>query len=112
MSILMDAPVGVLERMGGPKDAVQAPAEPIYGGYENARGEISLFAETVPYRVNFKNRTVKECRPLNAGAQQRYDDTLPGEQFDYGHATFRRLDHPEILEICTSGSFRTRPKLI
>ncbi len=102
--LCMAEPIGVLDRNSGP--------ELIYGGYANRRGEISLFGETLVYRINFKNRTVQQRPPLNHGAQARYDAARPGEQFEYGRVSFRRLDHPEIEEICSSGSFRVRPKLI
>mgnify|MGYP001217602133 CR=1 FL=1 len=102
--LTMTEPVGVLEGDKGP--------EPIFGGYENRRGEISLFGETSVYRINFKNRTVQPRPPLNHGAQARYDAARPGEAFEYGRVNFRRLDHPEIAEICSSGSFRVRPKFV
>lgn len=101
----VEEPVGALECSPGNK-------EPIYGGYANRRGEISLFGESLHYRVNFKNRTVQQRPPLNEGAQARYDAARPGEPFEFGRVNFRRLDHPEIKEICSSGSFRVRPKAI
>lgn len=104
-------PISILRRTDGLKDGDQL-SEPIFGGYANARGEISLFGETLTYRVNLKNRTVQQRPPLNDGAQVRYDDTLPGEPFEYCQVSFRRLDQPEIEEICSSGSFRVRPRFI
>jgi hypothetical protein len=102
--LLLDEPVAVLDGDKGP--------EPIYGGYENRRGEISLFGESTNYRINLKNRTVQQRPPLNDGAQARYNAARPGEAFEWGRVNFRRLDHPEIAEICSSGSFRVRPKFI
>jgi hypothetical protein len=90
---------------------VQEPAEPIYGGYVNRRGEISLFGERMVYRVNFKNNTVQPRPPLNSGAQARYDATEAGEDFEYANVTFRRLSSAQIVEICSSGAFRIIPKL-
>ena len=58
---------------------VEEPSEPVYGGYANARGEIFLFGEDLVYRVNFKNQTLQQRPPLNAGAQARYDATAAGE---------------------------------
>ncbi len=78
----------------------------IYGGYANPSGLISLLAEGQAYRINFKARTVQQKPLLNPGAQARYDAAKPGEGFEYGGLTFRRLAHDEIIEICASGSFR------
>ncbi len=106
-------PIGVLQRQEDPKGARTGNLpEPIYGGYANRRGEISLFGETLVYRINLKNRTVQQRPPLNQGAQTRYDAARPGEPFEYGRVTFRRLNHREIEDICASGLFRFRPKLI
>lgn len=105
------SPVGVLTINKKAKGGVlEEPAEPIYGGYVNARGEISLFAEHLVYRVNFKNNSVQPRPGLNPGAQARYDATGSGETFEYCNVTFRRLSNAEIIEICTSGSFRLMPK--
>jgi hypothetical protein len=81
-------------------------SEPVYGGYANARGEVVLFAKELAYRVNFKNQTLREGLPLNAGAQARYDATAAGEEFQYGNKQFRRLSHEQIAAICTSHRFR------
>ena len=81
-------------------------SEPIYGGYANGRGEIMLFGRDLVYRVNFKNQTLQERPQLNAAAQQRYDATALGNDFEYGNKTFRRLSGEQIVEICTSGPFR------
>lgn len=91
---------------------VPAPSEPIFGGYSNGRGEISLFGESLVYRVNFKNKTVQQRPRLNPGAQARYDATQAGEAFEYGNASFVRLSHDAIAEICASGLFRITPKFI
>lgn len=93
------------------KGAVRGPncperSEPVYGGYENGRGEITLFAKDLAYRVNFKNCTLKERPPLNAGAKARYDATEAGEDFVYGNKTFRRLSLQQIEEICSANNFR------
>jgi hypothetical protein len=85
---------------------VQESAEPIYGGYANRRGEISLFAAGIVYRVNFKNNTIAQRPPLNAGAQACYDATEAGETFEYANVTFQRLSSAQIAEICSSGWFR------
>lgn len=107
------AAIGVLDCNNGAKNGgLQKAAEPIYGGYSNRRGEISLFGETLVYRIDLKNRTAQQRPPLNQGAQARYDAARPGEPFEYGRVNFRRLDHPEIAEICSSGPFRIRPKSI
>lgn len=91
---------------------VQEPSEAIYGGYANARGEISLFGESIVYRVNFKNNTIQQRPPLNAGAQARYDAVEAGEIFQYGNVCFQRLSNAQIVEICASGSFRVVPKVL
>lgn len=91
---------------------VQEPPEAIYGGYANARGEISLFGESIVYRVNFKNNTIQQRPPLNAGAQARYDAVQAGEIFQYGNVCFQRLSNAQIVEICASGSFRVVPKAL
>lgn len=84
--------------------------EPIYGGYVNARGQISLFGEVLVYRMNFKFNTVQQCAPLNSGAQERYDAVEAGETFKYCSVTFRRLSSAQIIEICSSGTFRVALK--
>jgi hypothetical protein len=105
-------PMGVLRIHKKAKDGVvPEPSEPIYGGYANHRGQISLFGETVVYRINFKLGTIQERPRLNPGAQARYDATGLGETFQYGNVSFRRLSSAEIVEICSSGSFRVTPKL-
>ena len=110
--MLYTAPIGVLNINKKANDGlVQEPAEPIYGGYANRRGEISLFGESIVYRVNFKNNTIQQRPPLNSGAQARYDATEAGEIFEYGNVSFRRLSNAQIVEICSSGSFRIIPKL-
>lgn len=87
-------------------EAIPEPCEPIFGGYATARGEISLFGETLVYRVNFKNNTVRKRPPLNSGAQARYDATPAGERFEFCSAGFQRLSEDQIVEVCASGSFR------
>ena len=110
--MLYTAPIGLLNISRKANDGlVQEPAEPIYGGYANRRGEISLFGESIAYRVNFKKNTIQQWPPLNPGAQARYDATEAGEVFEYGNVSFRRLSSAQILEICASGSFRIIPKL-
>ncbi len=109
--MLSIAPIGVLNISKRAKDGfVQEPSEPIYGGYSNPRGEISLFGEGIVYRVNFKNNTVQQRPPLNPGAQARYDAADSGETFEYGGKSFCRLSNAQIIEICSSGSFRITPK--
>jgi hypothetical protein len=103
-------PVAILAKSAGTKGSDTTVPEPIFGGYANARGDISLFGEGLNYRVDFKNRTIQQRPPLNFGAQFRYDRSLPGESFKFGRITFRRLEHVEIQEICASGPFRVRPK--
>lgn len=85
-------------------------SEPIYGGYANGRGEIMLFGKDLVYRVNFKNQTLQQRPQLNAAAQQRYEATELGNDFEYGNKTFRRLSGEQIVEICTSGRFRLTSK--
>jgi hypothetical protein len=85
-------------------------SEPIYGGYANGRGEVTLFAKELAYRVNFTKQTLQERPQLNAGAQQRYDAAALGEPFEFGNKTFRRLSNEQIVEICTSGRFRLTSK--
>jgi hypothetical protein len=110
--MLYAAPIGVLNVHRKTNERlVQEPAVPIYGGYENRRGEISLFGDSVVYRVNFKKNTIQQRPPLNAGAQARYDATEAGEVFEYGNVSFRRLSSAQIEEICSSGAFRIIPRL-
>lgn len=105
--MLSTAPVGILNiNRRENHDVVQEAAEPIFGGYANRRGEISLFGERIVYRVNFKNNTIQERSPLNPGAQARYDAAEAGESFEYGTVTFQRLSRDRIAEICSSGPFR------
>jgi hypothetical protein len=109
--MLYTAPVGILNTNRRANNGlVQESAEPIFGGYANHRGEISLFGESIVYRVNFKNNTIQQRLPLNSGAQARYDATEAGEIFEYANVQFRRLSSAQILEICSSGPFRISPK--
>lgn len=85
---------------------IPEPCEPVYGGYATARGEISLFGETLVYRINFKNNTVRKSPPLNSGAQARYDATPAGEPFQFCNVSFQRLSEAKIIDVCSSGSFR------
>lgn len=105
--MVIAAPVGILnlskKTLAG---AAHITPEPIYGGYTNGRGEISLFSEDLAYRVNFKSNTVQQRAGLNAGAQARYDAASAGETFEYCSVKFRRLSNAEIIEICSSGTFR------
>ena len=105
--MLYTAPVGILNisRLAN-NGTVQEAAEPIYGGYANRRGQISLFGKSIVYRVNFKNNTLQQWSPLNVGAQARYDATEAGEAFEYANVKFQRLSSAQIAEICASGSFR------
>ena len=89
-----------------PKEGNLAQCEPIFGGYVNARGAISLFAQDMSFRINFKTRILQMKPLLNAGAQRRYDAAEPGEAFEYCGVKFRRLSSAEITEICSSGTFR------
>jgi hypothetical protein len=100
-------PVGTLAIKG----AVRGPhcpehSEPVFGGYANGRGDIVLFAKDVAYRVDFKHQILKQRPPLNVGAQERYDASEAGEDFEYGSKTFRRLSRQQIADICTAGDFR------
>jgi len=112
--IMLDTtPVGTLDlNRKVSKSVVPSPPEPIYGGYANSRGEIFLFGADVAYRVNFKNKTIQQRPRLNPGAQARYDVTHAGDPFEYCNASFRRLSAAQILEICSSGSFRVGPRAI
>ena len=101
------APVGILNLSKKTLAGVpQVIPERIYGGYTNGRGEISLFGEGLAYRVNFKSNTVQQRAGLNPGAQVRYDAASAGETFEYCSVKFRRLSTAEIIEICSSGTFR------
>lgn len=80
--------------------------KPIFGGYTNASGRISLFTLDLAYRIDLKKRLIQQKPLLNPGAQAMYDATQPGEEFQYGGASFRRLSNAEIAEICASGAFR------
>lgn len=91
---------------------VPEPSQPIFGGYENRRGEVALFGEDVVFRVNFKSGTVQQRPPLNPGAQAKYDAADAGESFEYCNVNFRRLSSDEIVKICASGPFRASPKQI
>jgi hypothetical protein len=84
----------------------------IHGGYANATGAISLFCDNVVYRINFKNRTAQQRPSLNPGAQARYNAVEPGQTFEYGGVTFRRLSEADIEEVCASGSFRVSARFI
>ncbi|HTZ56234.1 MAG TPA: hypothetical protein VMB20_14365 [Candidatus Acidoferrum sp.] len=104
-------PVGTLVTKA--KDSVlPGTHEPIYGGYTNARGEIALFGESLAFRVNLKNKTVRQGPGLNSEAQARYDAAESGEAFEYCSKRFSRLSDPEILEICASGPFRVMPRFV
>lgn len=101
------APIGILNlNKKGNTGPIHAISEPIYGGYSNGRGQICLFGASLVYRVNFKYNTVEQRPPLNAGAQARYDAAEAGGAFEYCNASFRRLSDDQIVEICSSGSFR------
>lgn len=106
-NMITAVPIGILDLSKKANDgAVQSTSEPIYGGYANGRGQICLFGKSLVYRVNFKFNTVQQRPPLNPGAQARYDATEAGETFDYCSVRFRRLSNVQIIEICSSGSFR------
>ncbi len=103
------APVAVLEIARKSKNGlVSQSVEPIYGGYANARGQVSLFAEHCAYSVNFKSRTLRERPSLNSGAQPHYEAAEAGEPFVYANVKFLRLSHERIAEICASGTFKVR----
>lgn len=104
---LSSSPVAALI-IKGPVRGPSCPerSEPVYGGYMNIRGEIVLFAKDLAYRVNFKNQTLRQRPPLNAGAKARYDATEAGEDFVYGNKTFRRLSLEQIEDICNGTNFR------
>jgi hypothetical protein len=103
------APIAVLEiARKGQNGLVSQSSEPVYGGYANARGQVSLFAERCAYGVNFKNQTLRERPSLNSGAQAHYEAAEAGEPFVYANVPFLRLSHERIAEICASGTFRVR----
>lgn len=94
-----------------PKDKVQGEiSESIVGGYSNARGELSLIGESLAYRVNLSNKTVRQQAGLNAQARVRYEAAASGEAFHYCSAKFCRLSESQIVEICASGPFRVAPR--
>jgi hypothetical protein len=108
------SPVAVLDIVSRKsKDRLVAePSEPVYGGYANGRGDVFLFGESRVFRVNFKNQTVQQRPQLNPAAQARYDATKEGDPFEYCNVSFRRLGNSEIIDICSSGTFRITPKLL
>ncbi len=91
---------------------ISEPPEPVYGGYSTHLGAVSLFGENLVYRVNFKNQTVHQRPPLNSGARARYDAAEAGESFEFCNVGFQRLSNDQIVEICSSGSFRVTPRHI
>ncbi|HEY1977634.1 MAG TPA: hypothetical protein VGG89_13865 [Candidatus Baltobacteraceae bacterium] len=101
-------PIAVLEvgRRAKKNDLPDQSFEPIYGGYANARGEVSLFGARCAYRVNLKTQTLRQRPSLNPGAQANYDAVEAGEPFLYANVEFLRLSHERIAEICASGAFR------
>jgi hypothetical protein len=104
------APVDVL-LVKAKQAGAEEVKEPIYGGYENSRGDVSLFAEKLVYRVNFKNKTVRQHPSLNPEAQALYEAAGAGEAFQYCNVNFRRLSNDQIVEICGSGAFRATPRV-
>ena len=86
--------------------SVSEPCEPVYGGYATARGEISLFGKTLVYRVNFKNQSVQQRRPLNSAAQARYDATAAGDDFEFCNVAFQRLSEAQVIDVCALGTYR------
>lgn len=111
--MVIAAPVGILNlSKKTPAGVTHLTFEPIYGGYANKRGEISIFGEALAYRVNFKANTVQQRAGLNAGAQARYDAASAGETFDYCSVKFRRLSTAEIIDICSSGTFRVTSRAV
>ncbi len=103
------APIAVLEIARKSKNGLfSQSSEPIYGGYANARGDVSLFAERCAYSVNFKSQTLRERPSLNSAAQAHYEAADAGEPFVYANVKFLRLSHERITEICASGAFRVR----
>ncbi len=111
MQLNETVPVGTLVTKA--KDSVvPGTSEPIYGGYSNARGEISLFGERLAYRVNLKNKSVRQHPGLNSEAQIRYDAAKSGEAFHYCNKPFNRLSDPQVAEICAAGPFRVMPRVV
>lgn len=109
--MILDMPVPVATLAMKARDTVlPETSEPIYGGYSNARGEISLFGESLAYSVNLKNKTVRQRPGLNSEAQLRYDATASGEAFEYCGKRFSRLSTAQVAEICASGPFRVMPR--
>jgi len=104
------APVDVL-LVKAKQAGAEEVQEPIYGGYENSRGDVSLFAEKLVYRVNFKNKTVRQHPSLNPEAQALYEAAGAGEAFQNCNVNIRRLSNDQIVEICGSGSFRATPRV-
>ncbi|HEY2475285.1 MAG TPA: hypothetical protein VGI19_10835 [Candidatus Cybelea sp.] len=105
----VQAPVALIEIARKSENGLLSQSsEPIYGGYANARGQVSLFAERCAYGVNFKSQTLRERPSLNSGAQAHYEAAEAGEPFVYANVTFLRLSHERIAEICASGTFRMR----
>ena len=104
------APVDVL-LVKAKQAGAEEVQEPIYGGYENSRGDVSLFAEKLVYRVNFKNKTVRQHPRLNPEAQALYEAAGAGEAFQYCNVNFRRLSNDQIVEICGSGAVRATPRV-
>jgi|SRR5579863_4995643 len=92
--------------------AVQPISAPIVGGYSNARGDVSLFGDSMAYRVDLKNKIVREHPGLNSEAQVRYDAAESGGAFRYCSAKFSRLSEPQIVAICASGPFRAAPRFV
>lgn len=103
-------PIAMLEigRKVKANDPVGQSLIPIYGGYENARGLVSLFAEACAYRLNFKSRTLRQGAFLSPGAQANYDAVKAGEPFLYANTEFLRLSYERIAEICASGAFQIK----
>jgi hypothetical protein len=107
----LTAPIGTLHTKTKDKVVTEA-SQAIYGGYSNARGEISLFGESHAFRVNLKNKTIRQQAALNSQAQARYDATESGEAFQYCSVEFCRLSEPQIAEICASGPFVVKPRYL
>ena len=96
-----------------PKNIAQSEIfEPIVGGYSNARGDVALLGESLTYRVNSRNKTIRLQPGLNSQAQIRYDAAAPGEVFQYCGAKFLRLSDHEIVEICAAGPFGVAPRFV
>jgi hypothetical protein len=109
--MVITTPIGILEVNRRAKNGfAPEPSQPIFGGYANGHGEISLFGENAVFRVNFKNKTIQPRPGLNPDAQACYDRVKGGETFEYCSKSFLRLSDEQILEICASGAFRITPK--